>query len=174
MARLDGKLAIVEAFVQKLGDVSMFNYTGNVIDHGRGSKQQCVCGHPIRYGYEITNGKKTVEIGSECINHFSEYNPSLYESLKKAIEDRKEKEKADKKKLKEDANNAVLGPLIEEYRSLVKHIVKVYEEKYGSGWCSNYDFWRLVHRDAVNNAPYKSFAKKVEWYKGMIHYIKTF
>jgi hypothetical protein len=170
----ESKILIVEAFIKKLGDVSQWSYTGEVVDHGRGSTQKCVCGHPIRYGYCIQNGKKIVEIGSECINHFEGYNTALFESLKKAIEDKKLKEKELKKQAKLDAESEVLGPIIAEYVSLKADLTARYKAQYGNRFCPNYDLWSLVAREMKSTAPYKTLKKKIEWYSYMIKAIKQY
>lgn len=72
-------------FIEALGNPQAWVYSGDCYDAGPESNQQCVCGHHIRYVFIIAHGERTAQVGSECINHFQEFNPSLHADLTEAL-----------------------------------------------------------------------------------------
>lgn len=89
------------ALIAALGDGRDWAYTGVVEDAGRASAK-CACGHPIRYCYVIehVDGKRTAQLGSECINHFEDANPELHAALMAAQQRLREELAAAKRQAK--------------------------------------------------------------------------
>ena len=83
---------------ETLGNPMEYEFSGSIVDLG-GVIGNCICGHPIRYEYSITNGIKDFKVGSECINHFSGLNDKLYEDLKHAEKAYNDEIKEAKKKI---------------------------------------------------------------------------
>ena len=100
----------VKRFIDELGDVKDWYHNG-VVNELPFACGLCVCGHQIKFEYYIVNRKTNEKrtLGSECIEHFKDYNIELYESLISSKKSFKEKKKAEK-----------LAPIVEEYESLKK------------------------------------------------------
>ena len=172
MANLEGKKAIVEAFINKLGNVENWTHNGIVNDHGPDSRAKCVCGHAIRYGYEITDGVKTVEIGSECINNFAFYNVALFNALSASLAAKKEKDKEDTKKSKAIAQSAELAPIIAIYDNLYSKFCEAYNKSVTyTGYQPNQEWYYAVqYRHICADCKLKSFAGQKKWYAEKIKY----
>lgn len=133
-ARNLNKLAIVEKFMARLGDARTWEYDGVILDGGKGSRAECVCGHAIRWIFviqKIGNPSMTAQVGSECINHFASYNPDLYQRLLTAQADLSERLKAEKKALKDAEEAAALTEAGQEFakvRAEAKAIVRRIQE----------------------------------------------
>lgn len=87
----------VKRFIDELGDVHNWYHNG-VVNELPFACGLCVCGHQIKFEYyivnRINNEKRT--LGSECIEHFKDYDIDLYNSLissKKNFKDKKKQEK---------------------------------------------------------------------------------
>ena len=84
----------VKRFIDELGDVHNWYHNGvvNELPYACGL---CVCGHQIKFEYYIvnrTNNEKRT-LGSECIEHFKDYDIDLYNSLISSKKNFKTKEK---------------------------------------------------------------------------------
>lgn len=154
----------IKTFIDKLGNVDNWNHSGIVIDAGKGSNEKCVCGHKIRYLFilEGLNGK-TAQVGSECINHFKDYNESLYNSLIATVARIKEEEKKAKEMMLLEEVNKVKTP----YEENVKKVWNWYKEVYGNHYCNNYYIWSFVNKTLSlhPNKVYKSVKVLLNWYK---------
>lgn len=104
----------IKQFIDTLGDVKNWEHNGVVVELPFPSGQ-CVCGHPIKFEYYIVNKitKQKEKLGSECINHFKDYNLELYEALIASKTNFKEKKKKEK-----------LQPVIEELSVLKEELTK--------------------------------------------------
>jgi viroplasmin and RNaseH domain-containing protein len=115
----------IDRFVTALGDTRDYVYTG-IINERQCADGACVCGHPIRYEFVIKNQNTgvTATIGSECIKHFKDYNPDMYDDLTSAADGFREK----KRKEKDDAllpERKALEKTIEEYTETLKFIASL-------------------------------------------------
>ena len=136
------KLAIIAKFIVRLGDPRQWEFTGEVLDGGAGSKAECICGHPIRWIFPIqrTNPADSAHVGSECINHFQEYNPDMCQAMHAAHERLLEQQKADKAAIKLAQEQAEQLPVYAKYlevRHLGNLVYKLAKEHFDSrnrGW----------------------------------------
>jgi len=159
---LTAKADFIHTFIEKLGDVANWNHSGVVVDSGKGSTEKCVCGHPIRYLYKIDGPEgKVAQVGSECINHFKDYNESLYNALISTVERLKEDEKKAKELLILEEVEVIRLP----YEDKVKKVFNWYRETYGNRWCSDYGAWKFVKE--LSSKPKKDYTNKkslLNWY----------
>jgi len=151
IASLEGKINSVEKklwheanFIQVLGDPSKWEYTGEVVDCLRGA--YCICGHAIRYRFLISYNGRIEGVGSECINHFQNINPEMFESLKLADEKLKKEIAEAKKKAHELELNTKIVPLKEEYDALLKVIRTRVVQLRKEGRYVDYDLYITVYR----------------------------
>jgi len=159
--RIEAKAAFIKIFIDKLGDVKNWEHTGEVIDAGAGSDAQCVCEHRIRYCYEIFYGSKITYVGSECINHFKDYSPSLYESLTNTFNRLKEEEKKAKELFLNEEVQKIMIPYIEKVKSVREWIGKNYPRRY----INDYALYTFVH--TLRKEPKKEYASikcLLNWY----------
>lgn len=167
---IEKKASFIKTFIDKLGDVVNWEHKGEVIDSGVKSKEKCVCGHSIRYCFILENNGKKAQVGSECINHFKDYNISLYNSLIASIERIKNEEK----EMKEMLLKKEVTVLIEEYENKFFKIAGWYKENY-PGWCNEYGIWYFVshlYRKPIKN--YKRIGSVVSWYKKSLESVNNF
>lgn len=160
--RIEAKVAFIKTFVDKLGDVKNWEHTGNVIDYGKGSTNQCICRHPIRYGYEITDKKRLEYIGSECINHFKDYSPELYNSLIGTFNRLKEEEKKAKELLLNEEVQKIMIPYIEKVNKVYEYKRKNYP---GTRYINDYNLYQFIH--TLRKEPKKTYTSikcLLNWY----------
>src|SRR5271169_5134106 len=94
---VSNELIYRKRFIDVLGDPSKWKYSG-VCNDLAAPVGKCICGHAIRFEYQIEfEGHKNV-VGSECINHFATINPELYKDLVAADKAMQDKIKEMKKK----------------------------------------------------------------------------
>lgn len=168
--KLENKASFIKTFIDKLGDVSEWEHNGVVIDAGKGSKEKCVCGHRIRYLFIIEKGDKTTYVGSECINHFKDYNINLYNSLNASIQRIKEEEKQQIENMKKKEIEEIKNP----YEEMVKIVYNWYRTKY-PGWCSNYHVWKFVSELYIKpKKNYKNIGSLLSWYKKNMKNVSEF
>lgn len=153
---------IVRAFIDKLGDASKYDYTGVVNDLGA-PKGRCVCGHPIRYEYLISDGTRTEAVGSECIDHFKAYNPRMYEKLKKAHENRLAKKREDEKKARRAQQEKEVAKLQKQYRAYKQEIREAF-----NGFAEmpriDYEAWWQWNNLRTEPTHYKRASSYIKWY----------
>lgn len=154
------KLDIVGAFIARLGDPTKFYYTGQVIELPFPTGM-CVCGHQIKYEYMISDGNQTVAVGSECINHFREYNQKLYEELMKAKAGFDEKKKEDARKAREARRNAEVEKLEAEHKAIQAEIKSMFPDGYP--WLPAELYWDL--KENWRPKQYKRSTSYIKWYK---------
>lgn len=166
-------VAIVAEFIRKLGDPSKFDYTGRVVDN-KYVTGQCVCGHAIRYEYIITDGTREVSVGSECINHFKQYNPDLFERLRKAHEDRLKKQKEDEKRAKELKESKEVKKLKDRYDGLKDKAREIIDRYPEFPWLPYelYSSWRFYLRQYPKD--YKRQSSFIRWYKERMDGLEEF
>lgn len=90
--RLGRRLEHVRKLAAAFGDLSDWEYLGEVVDHGEGATMgpnppRCSCGHAIRFEFFLvhkTTGQKK-PIGSECIKWLDVDAPELAALLTKAL-----------------------------------------------------------------------------------------
>lgn len=160
------KLSRVERFIQALGDARDWEFTGDVYDAGPKSFEQCVCGHPIRWVFVIQSTKTgiTAKVGSECINHFQDYNPGLFSILTQAHENLLAKIKAEKKAQKEAAEKAAQQEVHQEWearRTQAAEMVKRYRNNTGKQWVPESLYWLEVL--SRQDKPYKTVKGRTKW-----------
>jgi hypothetical protein len=154
------RAAFIKSFIDKLGDVKNWNHTGNVIDLKKPTGF-CICGHAIRYMYELKNNEKLAYVGSECINHFQDYSPELFDSLNKTIEKMKDEEKRAKELLLNEEIQKILIP----YRENVIKIKKWFNKKYEHAYCYDYPLYKSIHDLKIEpKKNYKSLKSLLNWY----------
>ena len=159
--RIEAKAAFIKIFIDKLGDVKNWEHNGIVLDLMRPSGS-CICGHAIQYCYEITNGKKIERVGSECINHFKDYSPSLYESLTKTVERLKDEEKKAKELFLNEEVQKIMIPYIEKVKSVREWIGKNYPN---GRYINDYSLYTFIH--TLRKEPKKDYASikcLLNWY----------
>jgi hypothetical protein len=158
--RLEAKADFIKMFIERLGDVENWEHNGIVNDLGKPTGS-CVCGHPIRYQYEIINGTKIAFVGSECINHFKDYSPKMYDQLMATVSRVKEEEK----KAKELLLNEEIQKIAIPYKEKVRRLRKYYSETYGNRYCNKYDLWSFVHKLTMEpKKDYASLKPLLNWY----------
>lgn len=154
------KLAIVESFIMRLGDPAKYHFTGEVIDL-RAPMGSCVCGHAIQYEYMISDGKQKVAVGSECINHFAEYNVGLYNQLVKAREDFIAKRKEEEKAAKAVQEAVELAPYVNAHRKMKESLKELFPNRLPY---LPYDLYSNLQY--VQKVPtYKRTKSYIKWYK---------
>lgn len=161
---VENKAVFVARFVEKLGKVEEYDHTGDCLDAGRDSREKCVCGHPIRYCYIIKNRitGKQAQVGSECINHFQDYNVELYNSLIATVARLDEEEKKAKELLLDTEISSVQKAYLEKRES----VFAWYREKF-PGYCPDYNLWYTLHRNGFCSKPskvYKSKKTLLNWF----------
>lgn len=164
MTSATNKAEFIKTFIDKLGNVDNWNHSGIVIDNGKGSSAKCVCGHRIRFLFILEGPEgKTAQVGSECINHFKDYNETLYNSLISTVARIKEEEKKAKELLLLEEVKAVK----DTYEEKVKKVWNWYKDLYGNRYCSNYYIWSFVNKTLAirPNKVYKSVKVLLNWYK---------
>ncbi len=167
------KLAIIEKFMARLGDARQWEYDGVVLDGGKGSRAECVCGHPIRWIFviqKIGNPSQTANVGSECINHFAEYNPDLYQRLLAGQVDLAERIKAEKKALREAAEaaaNSEAGIAWAQARALGKAVVAAVRETRNWVDSETYELQRYLRLDRQ----FKTVRGRTNWLRAQADYI---
>ncbi len=124
--RQGSEIAWQRAFIEKLGDPSKWVYTGVCTDAAP-AMSHCICGEQIRWCFEIAYNGRTEIVGSVCIDHFSEINPSLYADLMAANETLKDRLAEAKHKSKQAEQEAQLAPLKADWESLVERYKKACE-----------------------------------------------
>jgi hypothetical protein len=172
--RLEAQAEFVKRFIDRLGDVADWEHTGEVIELEYGAGH-CVCGHPIKYLFIIQNIKthQTASVGSECINHFSTYSPSLYAALTATI-GRKKEEARIQKELEKQARR---DEIVAIYTEKVKYIVARYLERFkDSFWNEDYYLWSSVNKtfQLSPNRPYKTLGGIIRWYERQHKLVEAF
>jgi hypothetical protein len=158
--RLEAKAEFIKIFIEKLGDVENWEHNGVVNDLGKPTGS-CVCGHPIRYQYEIINQNKIAFVGSECINHFKDYSPKMYNQLIATVGRKKEEERLAKELLMNEEIQKVSIP----YAEKVLKARQWYGKMYGRNWCNNQEIYCFFH--TLLKAPkkeYKNLKSLLNWF----------
>lgn len=164
------ELSYRKAFIEKLGNPAEWRYEGVCVDGGK-SGEHCICGHPIRWCFVITNGTRTEIVGSECVNHFKSINVECYEALVKGVEDLKARLAAAKKAAKDAEKDAEIERLKAIYLPMYEKIKSYRAEKMERGIRVPYNVWSF-HRNYGKEAPeYKRKADYVRWYNWEIESI---
>ena len=158
---MNSKVAIAEAFISRLGDPTKFDYTGEVNDLGKPTGS-CVCGHAIQYEYIISDGKRRASVGSECINHFKEYNPKLYEELMQAHEARIQKMEKKNKKAREAKE---VKELVRQYNEKYERIRDLFAPYPELPFLPKDLFYSFRYYVQENPKEYKRTSSYIKWYK---------
>lgn len=163
------RLAIIAKFIARLGDPRQWEFTGEVVDGGPGSKAECICGHPIRWIFMIqkTGGCDRAQVGSECINHFQEYNPSMCEAMKAAYVRLLEQQKEEKAAFKLAEDQAAQLPVhakwveVRQLGRAIYHRAKLHFDAFSNGWLDapTYDLRYAVLQDK----PFKTVKARTKW-----------
>lgn len=163
----------VKAFIEKLGDVSKWEFTGEIVDLKQ-AVGSCICGHQIRYEYLITDGTRKEAVGSECINHFKTYNERLYNVLTEAHENWKKERAKLRKQAIEAQKSKELDILKAKYTELKRTIIEKAEGYFNSNTRLPYTFYKI--HQAVNSSfkEYKRTASYIKAYKDSITSIEKF
>lgn len=154
----------IKQFIDTLGDVKNWEHNGVVVELPFPTGK-CVCGHQIKFEYYIVNKitKQKEKLGSECINHFKDYNIELYESLIKSKEEFKERKKKEK-----------LQPIIEDISELQKKynmyakIISEYKEQKRFVCKEFYSFWTSIQ----NPKTYKTLSGQKRYLSNLINSVK--
>lgn len=144
--RDEQRAIFIKRFIDTLGDVRYWEHTGEIIELPYPTGH-CVCGHAIKFLFPIVKKNAPMGsiyyIGSECIKHFKNYSPELYESLMATIEREDAKAKAEREQILNDLLAVSQGL----YAELCKKLRSKYSDKYGSAWCPEKEVWYAVHKD---------------------------
>ena len=167
---IESRFSYVDSFIKELGNPKDWRYTGIVNDLGN-PVGNCICGHPIRYEFIITDGKKEKAIGSTCINYFSSIDTELYASLKDAYEAWLEKKKADLKAIKEAQEAEEVAKIKGEFDSLYEDWSKVVDTAIGARVRIPYDIY-FLNRDMGKAPQYKRASTIIKKYEEKIKLIK--
>ena len=161
-----------EPFIVALGNPAEYKYTGRWFDTGSYGSASCICGHPVRYLFEISNDKKNGMVGSTCIEHFHGINPELYADLLKAKEELEAFLAEAKRKALAASRDVEIQEIIPEYLSLREQVRTTYEthkEKYGKFSYVPYPLWSAMFHRKLKLAevapPYQKKGLIVRWYK---------
>lgn len=154
----------IKQFIDTLGDVKNWEHNGVVVELPF-PIGKCVCGHQIKFEYHIVNKitKQKETLGSECINHFKDYNLELYESLIKSKDDFKERKKKEK-----------LQPIVEDIEKLKEtydeysKIISEYKQQKGFIGKELFNFWLSIN----NHKEYKTLGGKKRYLSGLIDSVK--
>jgi len=164
------------SLIAELGNPSEWEYTGVVNDRGQ-QDGKCACGHPIRYEFciEHPDGREAV-VGSTCVEHFEQVNPTLFAALTNAVEELKTKLAADKKAAKEAQQDEEIARLKEEREKLAATLKArfVEEEKMRTrGWVSEDTYYGYC---AARRQPkeYKRKCDYLRWYRESIETLKRY
>lgn len=175
MAKIEKSYLFVKSFIDELGDPKDWDHFGRVNDLGL-PVGSCVCGHQIRYEFFIENKKthQTKTVGSECINHFKEYNPELFEKLSVSYEKWTAKRKEDAKKAKEALENEKVISLKEKFDSYVKLFNDVEEKyRYANKWLEKMDYYTIQSLKEIPPV-YKRPSSYIKFYENKLSKIEKF
>jgi len=174
--RLHHTLALLTAMG---GSPAGWEYTGEVLDAGKGATEKCECGHPIRYIFPIVKAEpgkpeKTLNIGSTCINSVLDLDPALGQSLQRAAdrlkEEIKEKAKAAKKAAQAEAVDAARIKFEAEYKAMHER----YDRYKKNDHRAPYSLWQACDSRFYipSKAPRYSIPKAyIAWYEKQIRAI---
>ena len=168
-------LAYRKKFIDALGDPSKWEYTGNCTDLGS-CCGHCICGHPIRFEFEIEYQNKKKIVGSECINHFQFINPELYKKLVDADTKMKEKLKELKRLAKEAEQDKEIEKLKGEYGIEYEKFIGKYDSYIKQNQRVPYDLWSARNSKTIKKNP-PEYTKKgyyITWYGKAMKVIKKF
>jgi hypothetical protein len=163
----------MEPFLRVLGDPSKWHYTGKCIDSGPHSGAHCICGESIRYLFFITDDTQEQIVGSVCIDHFMDINPSLYADLLAADKMLRQQLAEAERKAKYAAQEARVQSLRQEFDRRMKSLetwCNYYRNKNHGSWRPLPD-WLYYGLRQIGNCPaYQRptsylawYAKKIEW-----------
>lgn len=160
-------------FIETLGNPLEWDFTGDINDLGM-PVGQCICGHNIRYEYVISNGSRFHTVGSTCIDHFKEANPSLYETLLQAKKDYEQKKKDLIKAEKEAMQNKEIIKLKEDLAVLMEDIHEI-EREYNAAeeWIPS-DIYYIIRQIKSPIKKYKKLGSYIKKYQEKINYINRF
>jgi hypothetical protein len=167
---LENFKTIVAKFVARLGDPTLWEFRGEVIDLGEYGKGKCTCDHPVRYMLLIwsPNGE-VAPVGCECIKHFQAYNETLFNKLENArlglyeALAKEEREKAEALRL---AKKADLQPRFELAKLRFLAVCKMHEEHIGV-WLPR-RMWTLKAEVLKKVTEYKTTNGYLKFYEKMV------
>jgi hypothetical protein len=173
----DGAAVWMTPFIEKLGDPSEWRYTGICHDAGHVGAAHCICGEPIRYEFEITDGKRVEIVGSVCIDHFQEINPALYadlvaasDGLRKAIAEAEKKAK----RAEQDKRIAAVKAEFDRRMAVCDSWWKYYQEKNRTSWRQIPD-WLYWPMQTIGHCPkYVQPTAYIRWYEKQVKYMDTY
>lgn len=140
------RVLFIERFIAVLGDSREWEFSGEVIESKR-PDMSCVCGHAIQTAFVIVHkqGKKSPQkLGSECINHFAEYNPDLYNKLMAGLESHKAKLNEARKAAKKAADDKKASETRTKHQKLWDALCKIFKSYRDRGEKAPYDIWYAV------------------------------
>jgi len=184
-ARVSSASEHAQRLIESLVDLTAWSFTGNVIDHGAGATNhqnapRCVCGHPVRYHYEIRADRDvgnwkagdTTYVGSVCIGQVGYLNPGLANAIKEAEKKLMEKLKEAKKKAHLAQIEERVKALREEYDELLDRLNALYDHFRNRGLRAPYDLWAAVasYKWRLPQEPpkYQRAGNYVRWYEKKI------
>ena len=166
-----------KALLDALGNPSLYDFTGDVVDAGKGSISKCACGHPIRWEYiiehRITNQR--AKVGSTCIEHFQFVNPELYEKLTEAVKVTEEEIKEIKRKAKKAENQEKVQKAKKEYEQLATEVYNRYQDYRNRGEYAPYELWWAATHNCGNcKKTYKTARRYINWYNRQAKTLQNF
>ena len=165
------RLVIVHKFIARLGDPRQWEFTGDVVDGGPKSQAECICGHHIRWIFMIQKeGGGAIDrsqVGSECIQHFQDYNPAMYTSMLAAHAELLKRLKADQRARAEAEELAAQTPVFERWtavRRLARAVVTEAQntaDAYYRGWMDADSY--ALQADVRANKTFKTVKGRTKW-----------
>lgn len=134
-----------------------------LVDVSQG-ESSCACGHPIKNIFTVACSGHTVQLGSECIENYTEL-----EGIQAQVKAAEERSKAEKKAHLENLQTQELATLISEYAELLRP----YKEQVANRKRIDYSIWEHCAGKRLRISKLKSLKGKIKAVQSAISHLKA-